>query len=90
MGKTTHRLSEPDHRVSDGLYHVVRFTRNGPNSTLQVDDMPVRQRQPQGLKVGSAQRYIEEYSDLGSLKILKLLCVSLKMLDRRHLTLLLW
>jgi len=48
MGKTTHRLIDPDHRVDDGLYHVVRFTRQGPNSTIQVDDFEVYHRTPQG------------------------------------------
>ena len=29
-------------RVNDGKYHVVRFTRDGINSSLQVDDNKVR------------------------------------------------
>ena len=28
-------------RVNDGKYHVVRFTRDGINSSLQVDDNKV-------------------------------------------------
>ncbi|CAB1345108.1 unnamed protein product [Coregonus sp. 'balchen'] len=32
--------------VSDGKYHVVRFTRSGGNATLQVDSQPVIERFP--------------------------------------------
>lgn len=34
--------------VSDGKYHVVRFTRSGGNATLQVDSQPVIERFPAG------------------------------------------
>ena len=34
--------------VSDGKYHVVRFTRSGGNATLQVDNQPVIERYPIG------------------------------------------
>uniref|UniRef100_A0A3B3Q3P3 Neurexin 2 n=1 Tax=Paramormyrops kingsleyae TaxID=1676925 RepID=A0A3B3Q3P3_9TELE len=34
--------------VSDGKYHVVRFTRSGGNATLQVDNQPVIERYPSG------------------------------------------
>ncbi|XP_046699292.1 neurexin 2b isoform X5 [Silurus meridionalis] len=34
--------------VSDGKYHVVRFTRSGGNATLQVDNQPVIERFPAG------------------------------------------
>ncbi|XP_023683147.2 neurexin-2-beta-like isoform X2 [Paramormyrops kingsleyae] len=34
--------------VSDGKYHVVRFTRSGGNATLQVDSQPVIERFPSG------------------------------------------
>ncbi|XP_045064132.1 neurexin 2a isoform X3 [Coregonus clupeaformis] len=34
--------------VSDGKYHVVRFTRSGGNATLQVDNQPVIERYPPG------------------------------------------
>ena len=29
-------------KINDGKYHVIRFTRNGVNATLQVDDNQVR------------------------------------------------
>ena len=28
-------------KINDGKYHVIRFTRDGVNSTLQVDDNQV-------------------------------------------------
>lgn len=34
--------------VSDGKYHVVRFTRSGGNATLQVDNQAVIERFPSG------------------------------------------
>lgn len=38
--------------VSDGKYHVVRFTRSGGNATLQVDNQPVIERFPSGRSRG--------------------------------------
>lgn len=38
--------------VSDGKYHVVRFTRSGGNATLQVDNQPVIERFPSGRNMG--------------------------------------
>ena len=38
--------------VSDGKYHVVRFTRSGGNATLQVDNQPVIERFPSGKGAG--------------------------------------
>ena len=35
-------------KVNDGKYHVVRFTRSGANSTLQIDDHPVHHKHPLG------------------------------------------
>ncbi|XP_067273465.1 neurexin 3b isoform X13 [Pseudorasbora parva] len=34
--------------VNDGKYHVVRFTRNGGNATLQVDNWPINEHFPSG------------------------------------------
>ncbi|XP_073461195.1 neurexin-2-beta isoform X12 [Aquarana catesbeiana] len=39
-------IEEPGAIVSDGKYHVVRFTRSGGNATLQVDSWPVNERYP--------------------------------------------
>ncbi|XP_068116171.1 neurexin-2-beta isoform X7 [Hyperolius riggenbachi] len=41
-------IEEPGAMVSDGKYHVVRFTRSGGNATLQVDSWPVNERYPAG------------------------------------------
>ncbi|XP_034149070.1 neurexin 2a isoform X7 [Esox lucius] len=41
-------IDEPAVIVSDGKYHVVRFTRSGGNATLQVDNQPVIERYPPG------------------------------------------
>uniref|UniRef100_A0A8C7RYF8 Neurexin 2 n=1 Tax=Oncorhynchus mykiss TaxID=8022 RepID=A0A8C7RYF8_ONCMY len=41
-------IGEPAVIVSDGKYHVVRFTRSGGNATLQVDNQPVMERYPPG------------------------------------------
>lgn len=35
-------------KVNDNRYHIVRFTRSGPNTTLQVDNHNVQTRQPSG------------------------------------------
>ncbi|XP_064861119.1 neurexin-2-beta-like [Oncorhynchus nerka] len=42
-------IGEPAVIVSDGKYHVVRFTRSGGNATLQVDNQPVIERYPPAL-----------------------------------------
>ena len=31
-------VTDNKRRLNDGNHHVIRFERNGPNSTLQVDD----------------------------------------------------
>ena len=36
LGTMDIAVGEPNVLVNDGRYHVVRFTRSGPNSTLQV------------------------------------------------------
>ncbi|XP_052417696.1 neurexin-2-like isoform X6 [Carassius gibelio] len=41
-------IEESGVMVSDGKYHVVRFTRSGGNATLQVDNLPVLERFPSG------------------------------------------
>ncbi|XP_031688336.1 neurexin-2 isoform X11 [Oncorhynchus kisutch] len=47
--------------VSDGKYHVVRFTRSGGNATLQVDSQPVIERFPSGrqLTIFNSQAFIK-------------------------------
>ncbi|XP_064359342.1 neurexin-2-like [Dromaius novaehollandiae] len=41
-------LEERGAAVSDGRFHVVRFTRSGGNATLQVDGGPLHERFPAG------------------------------------------
>lgn len=49
MGKEDHPIGELDVKVNDNTYHVVRFTRSGANSTLQLDDYNVRTKHPKGI-----------------------------------------
>lgn len=48
-------IDEPNAIVSDGKYHVVRFTRSGGNATLQVDSWPVNERYPAGRRLRPAE-----------------------------------
>lgn len=48
MGVSNHAVRVLAKRFNDGLYHVVRFWRNGANSSLQVDDLPIAHTQPTG------------------------------------------
>ena len=48
MGTMDHPIAQLDTRVNDGKYHVVRFTRSGPNSTIQVDDSIIQTKNPTG------------------------------------------
>lgn len=48
VGSNDHPLGDIGVKVSDNTYHVVRFTRHGANSTLQVDDFNVQVNHPQG------------------------------------------
>ena len=48
MGSTHLPIGELYERVNDGQLHVVRFTRSGPNSTIQLDDNIIQTKNPQG------------------------------------------
>ncbi|XP_057200262.1 neurexin 3a isoform X7 [Triplophysa rosa] len=41
-------VQESSMAVNDGKYHVVRFTRNGGNATLQVDNWAINEHFPSG------------------------------------------
>ncbi|TRY99233.1 hypothetical protein DNTS_035756 [Danionella cerebrum] len=41
-------IEENSLTVSDGRYHVIRFTRSGGNASLQLDNLPVIERYPAG------------------------------------------
>lgn len=48
LGTESISISEQSRKFNDGVYHTVRFSRSGPNSTLQVDDNKLRQKRPDG------------------------------------------
>ena len=48
VGSETLSISDLGVQADDGQYHVVRVTRNGPNSTLQLDSRPVQTKFPRG------------------------------------------
>ncbi|KAG7203258.1 hypothetical protein KM043_010356 [Ampulex compressa] len=48
MGTNDHPIGEVSVKVNDNQYHVVRFTRTGPNSTLQIDDYNLQSNHPSG------------------------------------------
>ncbi|XP_071747001.1 neurexin 1 isoform X2 [Lepeophtheirus salmonis] len=50
LGSKDINIGDISTKINDGNYHVIRFTRNGANSTLQVDDKPIIQKYPQGNK----------------------------------------
>ncbi|XP_042239812.1 neurexin-1-like isoform X3 [Homarus americanus] len=61
MGTEDHPIGEAMSKVNDGLYHVVRFIRSGPNATVQIDDYEVREKNPSGhqLSVFNAQAQLQ-------------------------------
>ena len=48
LGRDDITIGEMNSRVDDGKYHVVRFTRSGANSTLQLDELQVQTKYPLG------------------------------------------
>nr|CAH91311.1 hypothetical protein [Pongo abelii] len=48
IGTVDISIKEERTPVNDGKYHVVRFTRNGGNATLHVDNWPVNEHYPTG------------------------------------------
>ncbi|XP_027140270.1 neurexin 3b isoform X2 [Larimichthys crocea] len=48
IGTVDISVKETTTAVNDGKYHLVRFTRNGGNATLQVDNWPVNEHFPTG------------------------------------------
>ncbi|XP_043461803.1 neurexin-3b isoform X3 [Leptopilina heterotoma] len=50
MGTNDHPLGEVGIKVNDNQYHVIRFTRSGANSTLQVDDYNLQSNHPSGVE----------------------------------------
>lgn len=48
IGTVDISVKETTTEINDGKYHLVRFTRNGGNATLQVDNWPVNEHFPTG------------------------------------------
>jgi Laminin G domain len=48
MGLMDHAIIEETVPANDNKYHIVRFTRNGANSSLQLDNIISRTRLPTG------------------------------------------
>uniref|UniRef100_A0A4W4GMA6 Neurexin 3b n=1 Tax=Electrophorus electricus TaxID=8005 RepID=A0A4W4GMA6_ELEEL len=48
IGTVDISVKESTTAVNDGKYHLVRFTRNGGNATLQVDTWPINEHFPSG------------------------------------------
>ncbi|XP_056333489.1 neurexin 3a isoform X7 [Danio aesculapii] len=48
IGTADITVQESSTAVNDGKYHVVRFTRNGGNATLQVDNWAINEHFPSG------------------------------------------
>ncbi|XP_058468559.1 neurexin-3b isoform X3 [Solea solea] len=48
IGTVDISVKELNTPINDGKYHLVRFTRNGGNATLQVDNWPVNEHFPSG------------------------------------------
>lgn len=46
IGSQDHPITDALHQVVDGKYHVLRFERQGPNATLQLDNRPVQVKIP--------------------------------------------
>ncbi|XP_041721112.1 neurexin-3 isoform X10 [Coregonus clupeaformis] len=48
IGTSDISVKEVTTTINDGKYHLVRFTRNGGNATLQVDNWPINEHFPAG------------------------------------------
>ncbi|XP_034944806.1 neurexin-3 isoform X2 [Chelonus insularis] len=61
VGTMDHPISETTVKVNDNQYHIMRFLRNGANSTLQVDDYDLQSSHPSGhqLTIFNSQSIIQ-------------------------------
>jgi leucine-rich repeat transmembrane neuronal protein 1/2 len=69
MGTNDHPIGEIGVKVNDNAYHVVRFTRSGANSTIQVDDYNVQTNHPEGNNLSSNVRKMSRVTDTCSVQI---------------------
>ena len=60
MGTMDHPIGDFYGKVADGQYHVVRFTRAGPNSTIQVDDHKPQLKTPTGI-IYIFSQFVKDY-----------------------------
>lgn len=61
IGTVDISVEESSTPVNDGKYHVVRFTRNGGNATLQVDNWAINEHFPTGtglIKYNQYRKYM--------------------------------
>lgn len=49
LGTNDHPLGDISIKVNDNKYHVIKFTRTGANSSLQIDDYNVQTSHPSGI-----------------------------------------
>ncbi|XP_078001036.1 neurexin-3-like [Glandiceps talaboti] len=61
LGGDNHPIGDITMKVNDGKYHVVRFYRNGGNSTLQIDGNPVIKKTVTSdqLRICNAQTFVK-------------------------------
>lgn len=59
IGTVDISVEESSTPVNDGKYHVVRFTRNGGNATLQVDNWSINEHFPTGTDQSINQSIID-------------------------------
>lgn len=57
IGTVDISVEESSTAVNDGKYHVVRFTRNGGNATLQVDNWSINEHFPTGTTLVNQFKY---------------------------------
>ena len=52
LGLIDQRVGSIEHKLNDNLFHVLRLFRTGANVSLQIDDLPVTEKQPTGSLLG--------------------------------------
>ncbi|KAF7394727.1 hypothetical protein HZH66_007901 [Vespula vulgaris] len=73
MGTNDHPVGEVGVKVNDNQYHVVRFTRSGANSTLQVDDYNLQSNHPSGESIPMNERCKTQVEDIPRRKYFRVL-----------------
>jgi len=56
MGLASQPVGELEHKVNDGRYHVLRFSRRGQNASVQLDDRPPHFKRPPGQLTSASRR----------------------------------